>query len=141
MPGLPRAHGDWSLAQEDIQLNDKPRDRVTQAQKGKIDLVRLARVQIRHQNRQSPQTVPTLAQILFQQDPAFFERQKMEFGFSFNFLPLSFFWERLRIPGCTKGANRAKDTEWLSRRTDRRPQLHQRGIQKTRIGSLNIVGG
>src|SRR5580704_11191909 len=109
MPGLPRAHGDWCLAQEDIQLNDKTRDRVAQAQKGKMHLAWLARVQIRHQNRQSPQTVPTLAQILFQQDPAFFERQKMEFGFPLILLPLSFFWERLRIPGCTKGANRAED--------------------------------
>src|ERR1700730_6372372 len=114
MPCLPRAHSNWCLAQEDIQLNDKTRDREAQPQKGKIHLGWLARVQIRRQNRESPQTVPTFTQILFQQDPAFFERQKMAFGFFPNFLPFSFSWERLRIPGCTKRANRAEDTEWLA---------------------------
>ena len=38
VPGLPCAHGDWRLAQENIQLNDKPRDRVAQTQKREIHL-------------------------------------------------------------------------------------------------------
>jgi hypothetical protein len=54
MPGLTLAHGSGRFAQEDIQPNNKSRDRVGQGEKREIPVNGRARFRIRLQNWQAP---------------------------------------------------------------------------------------
>jgi len=138
MPCLPLENRSRRVVKKNIQTNYETRDRVTQTQKSVLRIVGSSRSRIRRQGRQSPQALPALSRILLQQNAPILKSEKMEFSFSLDFWPLSLSRQRVRIPGLAKGSHRAANTQRLSGQANHRSKLHQRRIQKPRVGSLDI---